>query len=104
MTVSFYASLSPLIVPGLAFIFLIQHFIDKLILFNKSSSPQKVSYKVTNYVQFLCECSLLIFMIGWINFAPIDLWTPVVKISSYLSLMTIAGYLGYRYRTMKLKE
>lgn len=70
LTVSFYAPLSPMIMPALACILPAVYYVDRLILINKSSQPPRVSFRVTDWVQFLCECSMLSFMIGWILFCP----------------------------------
>lgn len=98
LTVSFYAPLSPLIVPALAIILPVVYYVDKLILFKKSSQPPKVSFRVTDWVHFLCECSLLTFILGWLLFCPEDLWTEFVAAVSYFCLIIVVIYLIYRFR------
>lgn len=98
LTVSFYAPLSPLIMPALVLILPVVYYVDTLILVNKSSQPPKVSFRVTDWVQFLCECSMLSFMVGWMLFCPEDLWTDFVMRVTYLCMALVLGYLGYRLR------
>lgn len=54
LTVSFYATLTPLIIPALILILPVLYYVDKLILFKKSSQPGRVSFRVTDWVHFLC--------------------------------------------------
>jgi len=98
LTVSFYAPLSPVVVPALAFIFIVQYFIDKLILFNRSSIPVKVSFRMTDCTLFLAECSLLSFLVGWILFCPVNLWSPLMEAISYFCLFITILFLAYRFR------
>lgn len=104
LTVSFYAPLTPMIIPALTLILPVVYYVDKLVLFKKSSQPAKISFRVTDWVHFLCECSLLSFIIGWLLFCPEELWSEFVEVVSYLCLFIIIGYLCYRFKTLSQYE
>jgi VanZ family protein len=87
-----------MIIPALILILPFVYYVDKLILFKKSSQPPKVSFRVTDWVHFLGECSMLTFTIGWLLFCPEDLWTDTVEFISYLCLAIVVIYLTYRFR------
>ncbi len=98
LTVSFYAPLTPLIMPALVLLLPVLYYVDTLILVNKSSHPPKVSFRVTDWVHFLCECSMLTFIVGWMLFCPEDLWTDLVGTVTWLCAALVVGYLGYRLK------